>query len=175
MRHNAIHTIGRLSNADRAHLLSDAFPFYLANDPINLPCLLFELKWLTREHPWHFVEQVAVAQHYLIRWSLCAVLDDPIGDAPEISNRFRGLLARLKCDPSPFVAAEANLRFERVAVKLGPKLPKAQWDNEVKRIARLEPKVTFESAKMLFMNNLFMNNMSDYSLDDFDRFVSALA
>ncbi len=74
VRRSAIYTIGKLTNRDRAYLLSDAFPFYLENDPINLPHLLLELLWLTNEWNWRFVEEVAAAKHYLVRWSLCQVL-----------------------------------------------------------------------------------------------------
>jgi hypothetical protein len=168
VRNNAIYTIGKLTNRERAYLLVDAFPFYLENDPINLPKLLFELVWLTNEWNWTLVERIADAQHYLVRWSLCQVLDDS-GGSTETLSRFLGILAKLKCDSHPFVAAEANLRFERVNVKLGPKLEKAEWRKEVKRISSLQPKITFESAAMQFMRN-----RSDYSLDDFDRFVTGL-
>ena len=169
LRSNAIYTIGKLTNRDRAHLLSDAFPFYLENDPINLPKLLLELLWLTNEWNWGFVERVAAAEHYLVRWSLCQVLDDS-GNSTETLGRFLGILAQLKRDSHPLIAAEANLRFERVNVKLGPKLQKSEWRKEVKRIASLEPKVMFESTAMQFMRN-----RSNYSLDDFDRFVTELA
>ena len=97
------------------------------------------------------------------------MLDDS-GNSMETMSRFIGILAQLKCDSHPLVAAEANLRFERVNVKLGPKLQKPEWRKEVKRISSLQPKVTFESAAMQFMRN-----RSDYCLDDFDRFVTGLA
>ena len=169
LRSTAIYTIGKLTNRDRAYLLSDAFPFYLENDPINLPGLLLELLWLTNEWNWGFVERVAASEHYLVRWSLCQILDDS-GNSTETLGRFLGILAQLKCDSHPLVAAEANLRFERVNVKLGPKLQKSEWRKEVKRIASLEPKFMFESTAMQFMRN-----RSNYSLDDFDGFVTGLA
>jgi hypothetical protein len=169
VRGSAIYTIGKLTNRDRAYLLSDAFHFYLENDPINLPKLLLELLWLTNEWNWDFVGRVAAAKHYLVRWSLCQVLDDS-GNSAETLGRFLEILGKLKCDLHPLVAAEASLRFERVNVKLGPKLQKSEWRKEVKRIASLEPKVTFESAAMQFMRN-----RSDYCLDEFDRFVTGLA
>lgn len=169
VRRSAIYTIGKLTNRDRAYLLSDAFPFYLENDPINLPGLLLELLWLTNEWNWGFVEQVAAAGHYLVRWSLCSVLDVS-GNSVETLNRFLGILTQLKCDSHPLVAAEANLRFERVNVKLGPKLPKPEWRKEVKRISSLQPVVTFESVAMQFMRD-----RSNYSVDEFDRFVAGLA
>ena len=169
VRSSAIYTIGKLTNRDRAYLLSDAFPFYLENDPINLPNLLLELLWLTNEWNWGFVGRVAADKHYLVRWSLCQMLDDS-GNSTETQGRFLGILAQLKCDSHPLVAAEANLRFERVNVKLGPKLQKSEWRKEVKRISSLEPKVTFESAAMQFMHT-----RSDYCLDEFDRFIAGLA
>lgn len=169
VRRDTIYTIGKLTNRNRASLLSDAFPFYLENDPINLPNLLLELLWLTNKWNWGFVEQVSVAKHYLVRWCLCCLLDDS-GNSAETQSRFLGILDRLKCDSNSLVAAEALLRFERVKVKIQPKLPKAEWRKEVKRISSLQPKVTFESVAMQFMLN-----RSDYLLEDFDRFATGLA
>ena len=166
VRRSAIHTVGKLGNRDRAYLLSDAFPFYLENDPINIRRLLLELLWLTNDWNWGFVQRVAAADHYLVRWSLCQVLDDS-GSSTEILRRFLGILAKLKLDVHPLVAAEASLRFERVHVKLGPRLERSEWRKEVQRIATLQPKVIFESAAMQFMRD-----RSDYCLDDFDRFIS---
>ena len=100
--------------------------------------------------------------------SLCQILDDS-GNSTETLSRFLGILAQLKCDSHPMVAAEANLRFERVNVKRAPKLLKSEWRKEVKRIASLKPKVMFESAAMQFMRY-----QSNYSFDDFDKFVSGL-
>jgi len=55
-RQNAISTVGKLTYEDRAYLLSDAFPFCLEHDPINLPGLLFELHWLTHQWNWSFLQ-----------------------------------------------------------------------------------------------------------------------
>lgn len=168
IRRNTIYTIGKLTSRDHAYLLSDVFTFYLENDPINLPNLLLELLWLTNRWNWNFVEQVASAKHYLKRWSLCQILDDT-SDSTETKRHFLEVLVRLKCDLHPLVASEAKLRFERINVKLGPKLSKAEWRKEVNRISSLKPRVTFEHAAMLFMHDRL-----DYALDDFDRFVCQL-
>ena len=168
VRSSTIYTIGKLTNRDRAYLLSEAFPFYLATDPINLPRLLSELSWLTNEVNWSFIEEISASSHYLNRWSLCEVLDES-GNSTETLNRFITILDRLKCDSHALIAAEAKFRFERISVKLGPKLPKAEWRKEVKRISSLEPRISF-----FFAANQFMRDRSDYSLDDFDRFVAGL-
>jgi hypothetical protein len=165
VRQNTIYTIGKLTNRDRAYLLSDAFPHYLANDPINLPRLISEHLWLTNQWNWEWMEQLVSADHYLKRWSLCQILDDN-GDDEKTKAHFIELLDRLKTDMNPLVASEANFQFERIKVKLGPKLPKAEWRKEVKRIASLEPKVLFERTALRFVKN-----RSDYTLDEFDQFV----
>ncbi len=169
LRGSAIYTIGKLTHRDRAHLLIEAFPFYLEKDPINLPSVLLELVWLTNQWDWNFLQQTATARHYIARWSLCAVLDDR-DSTPEIARHFLEILASLKRDPHPLVAAEASFRFERIQVKLGPKLPKPEWRTEVKRIAELKPRYTFESAAMQFMQG-----RNDYTLEEFDRFLDNLA
>jgi hypothetical protein len=165
IKNSTIYTIGKLTNRDRAYLLSDVFPYYLEKDPINLPRLLSEHLWLTNKWNWDFVERVASAEHHLKRWSLCQILDDD-GNNEETKRRFLGVLARLKSDTNSLVASEANFRFERIKVKLGQKLPKAEWRKEVKRIANLEPKILFEWTAMRFVQN-----RSDYTLDEFDQFV----
>jgi len=108
VRGNVIYTIGKLTYRDRSCLLSEAFPFFLEKDPINLPRLLLELVWLTNEWHWNLLERVASADHYLRRWSLCEILDDN-GASPEALNRFAGILGILKADKHPRVAAELNL------------------------------------------------------------------
>jgi hypothetical protein len=165
VRGNTIYTIGKLTYRDRAYLLSDAFPFYLGNDPINLPRLLLEHSWLTNKWNWEWVEQITSADHYLKRWSLCQIFDDN-GNNEETKGHFLEVLARLKSDTNSFVASEANFRFERIKVKLGPKLPKAEWHKEVKRIESLEPKTLFEFTAMRFVQD-----RSDYTLEEFDKFV----
>ena len=167
VRSAAIYTVGKLAQTERAYLLSEAFPFFLDCDPINLPKLLFELVWLTREWNWGFIEEITEAKHYLKRWSLCQILDDS-GESTETLSRFASVLRKLKCDSHPLIADEATFRLERVDVKLKPKLPKAEWRQEVKRISSLEPKDTFEFTAMRFISD-----RSDYTLDEFDQFVSA--
>ena len=168
VRRNTVYTIAKLTQRDRAYLLSEAFPFYLEKDPINLPNLILELVWLTNQWNWNFIEQAAVAKHFLQRWSLCELLDDN-GSPPEVKSHFLDVLERLKTDSEPLVAAEAALRFERVNIKIEPKLSKSEWRKEVKKISSLEPRVTFESTAMQFMRE-----RADYTLDEFERFVKEL-
>lgn len=168
VRRNVIFTIAKLTYRERSTLLSEAFPFYLEKDPINLPRLLQELVWLTNKWNWNLLEQVASADHYLRRWSLCQILDDN-GNPEEILNGFASILDRLKKDPHKQIAAEAAFRFERVNVKLRPKLPKTDWRKEVKRISNLEPKFTFERSAMQLMRD-----REDYSLAEFDQFIRQL-
>ena len=166
VRRGTIYTIGKLTNRNRSGLLAEAFPFYLERDPLNLPSLQLEHLWLTNKWNWDFIQQVATAQHYLKRWSICQLLDE-VGNSPETSEAFLAILTKLINDTNPHVAAEANLRFERIKIKLEPKLAKPEWRKEVRRIALLQPRVTFESAAMSFMQN-----RDDYNLDEFDRYVS---
>ena len=166
VRSSVIYTIGKLYYRERSYLLSEAFPFFLNQDPINLPGLLQELKWLTNTWPLDFLNRVVSSDHYLRRWSFCNFLDSYMEDT---LYEFQDLLKILKQDSNPWVAAEANYRFERIVVKLGPKLPKQEWRKEIKRIEALEPKVTFERAAMKFMAN-----REDYTLDEFHNFVEAL-
>jgi hypothetical protein len=166
VRSSVIYTIGKLTDRERSHLLSEAFPFFLNQDPINLPRLLQELVWLTNKWPWDLLSRVVSADHYIQRWSLCKFLNSY---AEDTLGEFQELLKVLKQDSNPLVAAEANFRFERIVVKLRPKLPKSEWRKEVKRIEALEPKVTFERAAMKFMPN-----REDYTLDEFHNFVEAL-
>jgi hypothetical protein len=164
VRCNTIYTIGKITDRSRAYLLGDAFPYYLERDPINLPRLLCEHTWLTKKWNWDWLEQIAVADHYIKRWSLCEIPDHFGLD--EADRPFLEVFTQLKSDTNPLVAAEANFHFEQIKLELGPKLPKAEWRKEVKRINSLEPKVLFESTAMRFMQN-----RTDYNLEEFDRFV----
>ena len=169
LRRTTIYSIGKLCYKERAHLLVDEFPFFLQNDPLNLPRLLFELSWLTNAIRWDFFEQIKNARHFAQRWSLCVMLDDD-GQPEEDMKRVLAFLQELKADSNSFVANEAAYRFERVKVKLGPKLPKKDWRKEVKRIAGLEPQILFEPISMRFMNE-----RTDYTILEFEQFVLGLA
>lgn len=171
VRKDAIYTIGKLCCKEQAYLLSDAFPFYFDRDPINLPGLLSELEWLTHVWRWDFIEQIAAAEHYLFRWGLCEVFGQWSSE-PREADRWLATMGRLKCDPNLLVAAEATWLVERIMVKRRPKLPKPQWRQEVKRIKAMEPKLTFGMTTIQFMNARWLG---DYTLDEFDRFVSGLA
>lgn len=168
MRRNAVYTIGKLTFRERACLLVEVFPFYLESDPINLPDLLQECFWLTGDWNWGLVDQVANADHYLKRWSLCQMFDDSNLQA-DTSNRSIAILERLKGDSHPNVVAEAYFRFERISVKLRPKLLKAEWRKEAKRISDLKPRITFQ-----FAAHRFMHDRTDYTLEEFDHHVAAL-
>ena len=133
-----------------------------------MPFLIHELVWLKNEWNWSFIQKTATAKHFLQRWSLCQVLDDG-GNPTEIAKRFLEILAQLKTDPHPLLAAEATLRFERIKIKLGPQLSKSEWRKEVKRISNLEPRITFEFAGMQFMRE-----KTDYTLAEYDCFVTGL-
>ncbi len=173
IRSRTISTIGRLTVKDRADLLVDAFPYYLEKDPINLPSLLMEHWWLADAWNWNLIEQVVVANHYLPRWSLCEIIGHVSFPAGTI-NPFMDLFFRLKGDPHPLVAAEASWHFESLAVKVEPKLPKPEWRKEVKRIASLEPRVTFENTALRFQNSRAESGKTDYTVDEFDRFVTGM-
>ncbi|MDR3459518.1 MAG: hypothetical protein P4N60_18980 [Verrucomicrobiae bacterium] len=168
IRRNTVYTIAKLCERNRAHLLAEAFPFYLENDPINLPNLIKELTWLTNDRNWSFIEQITKAKHFAQRWSLCELLDDD-GSSIESKYRYLDILKHLSSDPEPLVSAEAALRFERIKIKTGPKLPKPEWRKEIKRISSLEPRITFQKTAMQFMHG-----KDCYTLDEFERFVRTL-
>lgn len=165
LRGNTIYTIAKFAEKSKAYLLLEAFPYYFQHDPIHLPSLLFELLWLSHEWNWDLLNQIVTADNYLQRWSLCQVIDDR-GDTLEVVKKFLQLLELLKRDAHPLIAAEAQWRFERITVKLGSKLSKPEWRQEVKRIAKLEPKLTFEKAAMQFMQS-----RQNYTIEEFDGFL----
>ena len=129
-----------------------------------------ELLWLTKEWNWNFVEKTAKAEHFSQRWSLCGSLRHGEADSSEIKQQILEVLSHLKNDPIPVVAAEANFLYERIKIKIGPKLPKADWRKEIERISNLEPRHRFEIMAMDFMRN-----KTDYTLAEFESYVTEMA
>lgn len=104
-------------------MLTEAFPYYLQKNPINLPHLMLELVRISKEWNRDFVEKTAKAEHFLPRWGSCEVLDDG-GHSSKTKKYFLEILGVLKTDSSCLIASEALLRFERINIKTAPKLPK---------------------------------------------------
>jgi hypothetical protein len=169
IRSQTIYTVGKLSHRDRAHLLSEAFPFYLRSDPLNLPSLLLELHWLKTEWPWHLLECLAGARHYLQRWSLCSVSEHVHGDSATM-DRFLGVFSPSATDSHALVAGEAKWQIERLKLARGPSLPKKQWRSEVRRVAQLQPRFTFD-----MLSARFMENRVEYNLAEVDGFLNGLS
>jgi hypothetical protein len=172
LRGQVIITIGKLGFKEHAHLLLDAFPFYFENDPINLESIFWEHRWLTGSLQWRRMRLVAASDHYLKRWSLCAFLDD--GLCLKQTKSCMSVLSRLKNDPHPLVAAEANWILKRSALETEKGLPEAKRRRELERIFGHRPSVTFDDASMRFMNSWANKGKTDYTLEEFDRFATDL-
>jgi hypothetical protein len=168
IRTNTIYTIAKLYFTERASLLSDALPFYIEKDVINLPYLLAERTWLRVRLDWDLIEHLAKEPKFSTRWSLCLFLYH-LESNEKLSGHLLKILEKLKSDPHRFVSAEANFRYERIKVKAGPKLAKPEWRKEVKRIAALEPKATFERIAMEFMRG-----RSDYTVAEFEKYAEGI-
>ena len=155
VRANAIYTIGKLCQRPKAKLLLEAFPFYLANDPINLSRLMFEMCWLTGRWNKPLLHKIAESPHYLIRWSLCSSLYDST-DNPEKRQVLAEMRQKLASDSHPAVANAAA------------KLCKAHRVKTPKPCSDRRPSFDFDS-----LEHRFLFTRQTYTLGQFDKFVRA--
>jgi hypothetical protein len=165
LRKGTIYTIAKLCFRERTSLLSDALPFYIESDVINLPYLLAERNWLGIHLDRALIEYLAKDPRFSVRWSLCTLVHH-FETSETLAGHFLQMFENLKSDPQPLVSAEAAFRFERIKVKAGPKLPEPEWRKELKRITTLEPKATFERTAMAFMGG-----RSDYTIAEFEKYA----
>jgi hypothetical protein len=183
VRHNAIHTLGKMGPRQNAGMLAEAFPHYLGHHPLELPDLLFELFWLSRKERgrrWDYYDQMATSSLYLIRWSMLDVLDHYRSTDPSSpsSRRLKHLYEGLSTDANPCVAAEATyeLAKRRELAKLrldleAPMLALAEWQRRKKQIRLAEPRLTFMTLEVSFWNYLSAADQADYDVATLDAFA----
>jgi hypothetical protein len=165
VRSNTIYTVGKLWFRRKEKLLREAFPHYLLTDPINLPGLLAELRWLSGHWDWTLLGQIADAPHYLQRWSLCSTCYEIGGEDPESTTRFLALYDRLSEDSHPLVAVNAAQRSKAIHKLLEGDFRKAG----TKSALPVVPSLDFDGLTIRFSHARQV-----YTLGQLDQFTRAL-
>ena len=177
VRHNAIHTIGKMGPRQHARMLAEAFPQYLERYPLELPDLLYELFWLSREEGqrrWEYYDQVAASSSYLFRWAVLEMTHHDVSTDLESasSQRLERLYAALSNDDNALVSTEAAHQLSRLRLNSeAPALPRAEWQSRKKQLHHSEPALTFAKFKFNFWNYLSAADHADYDAPTLDAFA----
>jgi hypothetical protein len=181
IRRSTIRTLGKIGPARNARLLRDAFPRYLACDPLLLPDLLAELFWLSRtacEKQWDYVGALVGSPHYPVRWAALDQIERFSPDRHPMQHdhlKAAELCAALAEDHNPFVRAEAEhllTAFGEAARSLEPRSKERnEWRS---RFERTRPYPSLFSVRLGLGNYLAITETPDYDLAMFDAFARFL-
>lgn len=153
IRHEAAHTIGRLCFREGVALLEAVFEPSVERDPLALPGLFFELRWLGAD-VWPRVERTATHPHFLVRWATLGWLQKTRERAAE------AWLVRLAGDVEPLVRAEAASLLAEFRGERRPVDPTSSTDS-------------FEIASVRFTRSMAQRGARDYTVAELEAFVDA--
>lgn len=178
IRHNTIHTIGKIFYKTNVSMLIEALPVYLQHYPLELPDLFLELNWLSRSfrrRRWEHYEQAAASPNYLVRWSLLEILRQERSQPDErdpVAGRLEKIYGRLARDTRFLVGAEAEhaLHLLRLSWE-GQILPVSEYRRQKKRFREATPKLTFSIFQTRVRNYLYASGRHDYDLAVLERFA----
>lgn len=152
-------------------------------DPIGLPGLVFEMRWLRGEEDWNLFDQLLLSSHALIRWAVVEMVGyRNLGrypfDLPEqvrAFNQVKEYLEKLRTDKDARVRQEAEYAFQNL--HFWPRaiaLLKLERRALRKEIERFKPSLTFAEVSIRFCNFLSANNKISYPLTGLEQFVDEL-
>jgi hypothetical protein len=177
VRCNAVYTIGKVGLKSSTDVLIKAFEYYLEKDPLLLPALLFELRWLGDEQQWNHIERMMRSTSYLTRWAtlssyLFANFSIPQNkDEARYSELQQHYLERLKLDSDNRIRDEADYKVSEYRFYQTAFHSKQDRRNARKALTSHIPSLTFDSIQLRFTNHLAQTDKNDYSLSELDAFV----
>lgn len=178
IRDHAIYTLGKTYSTGSVPALHQVFRSLRDRDPISLPNLIFELKWLGFEvHMlWSLVDSMATSRQFTTRWAALAVLEKhAIGVEPDLGDVVEQCFERLCRDRHPLVKAEAGYRYQQWLLRQqSSTLAKADLRRQYKEIKSSEPAILFRDVEIQFNGYLGLHRLTDYSIADLEQFIAQM-
>jgi hypothetical protein len=153
IRHEAVHTIGKMCFREGVALLEAVFEPSVERDPLALPALLLELHWLGAD-VWPRVARTATHPHFLVRWATLGWLGKTRERAAET------WLICLAGDVEPLVRAEAASLL-------------AEFRDERRPVDPTSPTDSFEMVSLQFWKSMAERGAHDYTIAELEAFVDA--
>ncbi|MGO8671789.1 MAG: hypothetical protein ACLQVD_10540 [Capsulimonadaceae bacterium] len=166
----AIYTIGKIGWIDSLPVLHSIVPSFCESDPLCLPGLIFEIRWIESnsnvaprcaEH----LETMVQSPHFVTRWA-----------AVGCAHRDEGILKRLRSDPHPAVCAEAIYVHERLLLDqvIHDYAPKEMRMLRRKLDKELLPWFDFETMSLRFEQYRRERQQNGYTMEELERFIEQL-
>ena len=169
VRHNAVYTIGKIGLESSIPVLRTRFTYSLDHDPLLLPGLVFELRWLGDLDQWELIEQMALNPYAMTRWAvLSTYLFQSFLRAVEEEDALFALnqlhyLEMLRTDHHPLVRQEAEYKTRQYL---------AAQNGESDELET--PPLTFEVLEIRFGNQLVEMQKDDYTPEELEAFALSL-
>lgn len=161
LRTHAVYALGKLSMHDQAFRLEAIAEHTLQHDPMLLPRLLFELRWLHSPLAEPLLERALRSDEPLIRWA--ALRETPESRWPLFAD-----------DPYEPLAAEVRHRLDELelsaAAKAAGHRPRRTWRQRATELEARKP-LGFDDVEVRFSNRL---GTSSGALDEVRGFVQGL-
>lgn len=175
IRDHAIYALGKTRSAASVPALLRAFQSLRERDPISLPNLIFELKWLGLEahEVWSLVDGMTMSRQFTTRWAALAVLGKhAIGVEPDLGGVIEHCFERLCRDAHPLVRAEAEYRHQEWLLRQrSSTLTKAERRRLYKDLKRDAPAILFGDVAMRYSDYLSRHRLADYSVANLEQFI----
>ncbi len=178
IRDHAIYTLGKTCSTASVPALYRAFQSLRDRDPLILPNLIFELKWLGFEAQelWSLVDGMTTSSRFTTRWAALAVLEKHASGAdPDLSGAIEQCFERLCHDDHPLVRAEAEYRHQEWLVRQrSSTLVKAESRKRRRDLKRYKPAFLFWDIEMRYSHYLSLHRLIDYSIADLEQFIEQM-
>lgn len=173
VRRRVIYALGKIGATRSLPVLIDTFYKFWETDPLLLPSLMGEIRWLRSDSSPILAMDAAHNWSYLTRWT---AIDDIRRFCDEPDSPEKICLDRLADDEMEVIRQEARYwieeqRIHREVYTLPKKERKAFW----KSLAKFEPRLSFDTATTRFHLYLSQQNSpEDYHVMELAKFVDGL-
>jgi hypothetical protein len=191
IRKSAINTLGKTVCTDSLPALGRAFHLLLERDPLVLPDLHFEMRWLegtleylkrsasvdaetagescaTQDHDDSpLIDAMAASTLYSTRWAAIHILEG--------LHKFASLrqIERLRSDGHELVSKEAEYVYRRfLLLQRSSQLSKPERKKQYKEVKQYVPAASFFDMQLQFVRHLGTCHQADYSVEDLGRFIA---
>lgn len=174
-REAATYTLGKTCCRESVGIMKDVLLGVKDTDPLLVPVLAFEIRWLEREGflEW-VVEHLLQSPSRMTRWATLDVLNSVSLDAEDEGWKLKYLALESLCSDSDLNVRECA-RFQRDEMELERSLAAIDNRREKRRLRRqLEERRPefFELIALRFRNEMHQAGKSSYSAGDLEAFAA---
>ncbi len=178
VRRHAIYTLGKTCSYNSVEALNRAFVEFRDTDPLMLPWLIREMKWLGAENLWELIESMMGSSSFMTRWAVLEEIEYSYGDAQDkLCGRVCQYLERLRQDLNTYVRQEAEYKYRLLRLRSEiDNLPKADRKKRRRALEReYKPLMHFSGISIAFTYQLSTKGLEQYSVAELEAFVTDMA